>query len=236
MIGDDPFAVVRAPAGEPYGDTRGDAEHPQHSGHRAREVLAVPGPRASDEREERRAVDARRGLVVRESPGLPEPRLEREDRPIGRLGLPGNAPGDVVHPSMPDEARVRRIGEEVAHNPLPALGPERREQTAVDLPEPCRGRWEPDRCLRERTRSGIRGIAPDAVAPAFGNRPVGAEDAAREQEHGAEPARIERDGRARGDEMVVHAAPRPPRAARATRSGRRARCGTSCGSWSKRAS
>ena len=42
------------------------------------------------------------------------------------------------------------------------------------------------------------------VAPALGNRSIRTENAAREQEHGTEPARVERDGRPGRDGVVVN--------------------------------
>ena len=83
-VGDRPLAhgPVVAAGREPRGDSRRDAEVPQHQRHRACEVLAVPAAVPGDERDERRNTSsAAAALVVRES-ARAEPGLERDYRRV----------------------------------------------------------------------------------------------------------------------------------------------------------
>ena len=178
----------------------------------------------------------RRRLVVAESSRLPEPRLQCEDCLVRRLRSPRRRAARGRTSSVPEEARIRGIREEVAHETMPALDAERREESAVDLEESRGCRRIAGGRLRERARSRIRRVAPDAVALSLGDRLLGAQNAAGEQEHGAESVGLERDRRSSRREVVVYerldldALLEPPVgvAARA--------CGISSGSWSLRAS
>ena len=175
VIGDDPGAVVVRPAREAHRDARGDAEHPEHHGHGSGEVLAVPGFRPGDEVDERRALRARRRLVVGEAARLPEPRLEREYRLVRRLRPAGDALRDHVERPIALEVRVRRIVEE-------------RTQCAVAVARPERSGGG-DRRARGTARS-LADSAP-ALTPA-----CAAPDPGRSSTRGSSPLR--RRARSRG--------------------------------------
>ena len=136
-------------------------------------------------------------------PRLAEPRLDGEHRCVRGRCSPGDAPCHLIHGTMPRKAGVRRIVEQRTNDAFPPGKPERGELAPVDLEKARRGERVPRRGSGESSRSGIRRIAPDAVALALTDRRAHTQDATGQQEHRSQAASVECDRRAGGSEVIV---------------------------------
>ena len=229
------------PLVKPTATRAGNPEHPQHPGHRPGEVLAVAGLRLRHERDERSALPSRWRLVVGEAAGLAQPGLDGEHGCVrGPMPAAATRRATPIHGPMPRETR-RTTGRRTARERRASRpgSPERGERAPVDLEEARRERTGTSRRRSsESSRSGIRRIAPDAVALTLPDRR--AAHAGRHRRAGIPfPGRVRRARpacrRQRGDRPRAH---RRESAARSSRPGcvpageSAAAVAASCASWS----